>query len=88
MNTFGKGLTFDYLHPFIIIVFVIIILIFGGGVQDLIIQPRLSWDSLCSPGWPQTHDPPASGSHVLGLQSCTIIFTNLHFGILWTGPGD
>jgi hypothetical protein len=31
------------------------------------------WDrvSLCDPVWPQTSDPPASGSRVLGLQACT-----------------
>jgi hypothetical protein len=29
--------------------------------------------SLCSPGCPQTHNPPASASWVLGLQACTII---------------
>jgi hypothetical protein len=31
------------------------------------------WDrvSLCSPRWPQTHNPPASASCMLGLQACT-----------------
>jgi hypothetical protein len=26
--------------------------------------------SLCSPGWPPTHNLPASASRVLGLQEC------------------
>jgi hypothetical protein len=26
---------------------------------------------LCSPGWPQTHNPPALASWVLALQACT-----------------
>jgi hypothetical protein len=26
---------------------------------------------VCSPGWPQIHDPPVSCSQVLGLQACT-----------------
>lgn len=35
---------------------------------------------LCSPGWPRTHDPPASASQVLGIlmySSYTIIFVLL-----------
>jgi hypothetical protein len=31
--------------------------------------PRLTWNSLSSPGWPQGRDPPESTSRVLGLQS-------------------
>jgi hypothetical protein len=32
----------------------------------------LFWDSsLCDPGWPQTHDPPAWASWMLGLHECT-----------------
>jgi hypothetical protein len=27
---------------------------------------------LCSTGWPLTHDPPASASRILRLQTCTI----------------
>jgi hypothetical protein len=50
------------------------------------------WDRvlLCSPGWPQTHDPPASVSQVLGLEvwsPCPVIgfiLTSLHVeNILW-----
>jgi hypothetical protein len=43
-------------------------------------HPCLSWNSLCSPGWPRTHsvdqaglklrNPPASASRVLGLKAC------------------
>jgi hypothetical protein len=35
-------------------------------------QLRLVWESLCSPGWPWTCDPPASTSHVLPLQASTM----------------
>jgi hypothetical protein len=38
--------------------------------QGLIMQFRLVFNSLCSPGWPQTHTPPASASQVLELQAC------------------
>jgi hypothetical protein len=34
---------------------------------------QVAWYLLCSPGWPQTHDPHASDSRVLGLQACTIM---------------
>jgi hypothetical protein len=45
-----------------------------------------SWDmiSLFSPGWPRTHDSPASGFWMLGLQACTTtpgltsIFLSVH----------
>jgi hypothetical protein len=38
--------------------------------QGLAMLPRLSWNLLCSPGWPWTGDLPASGSGVLALQMC------------------
>ena len=35
-------------------------------------SPGCPWNSLCSPGWPQTHrDPLASAFQVLGLKVCT-----------------
>lgn len=33
------------------------------------------WVSLCSPGWPETWDPPASVSLVLTLQACLVVWT-------------
>jgi hypothetical protein len=37
------------------------------------------WNSLCRPGWPQTHrDPPASASQVLGLKVCITIPRRLY----------
>jgi hypothetical protein len=42
-------------------------------IQGLTIQSRLAQDLLCSPGWPGTHDPPASASQVLQLQLCAIM---------------
>jgi hypothetical protein len=33
--------------------------------------PEMAW--LCSPGWPQTQDPPASVSQVLEIQACTTL---------------
>lgn len=36
--------------------------------------PRLSWDSLCRPGWLRNHrDPPTSASQELGLNMCVTI---------------
>lgn len=37
-----------------------------------------------SPGWPQTHDPPASASLVLGLQACTLCYVILYYLFLKT----
>jgi hypothetical protein len=44
----------------------------GGLHQNSSVS--LCWDRvlLCSPGCPQTHNPPASASQVQGLQLCTI----------------
>jgi hypothetical protein len=39
--------------------------------QGLSTEPWLSWNSLCSPGWPQSHrDPSASAFQMLGLKAC------------------
>jgi hypothetical protein len=45
----------------------------GFSVQQL----KLSWNSLCRPGWPHTHrDLPASASRVMGLfiVFCFVLF--------------
>ena len=45
-----------------------------SGDMVSLCSPRLFWDSLCRPGWPQTHrDPPASSSQILELKVCTIM---------------
>jgi hypothetical protein len=44
---------------------------FGFGFWDRI--------SLCSPGWPQTLNSPASASWVLGLVACATHLAYLHF---------
>jgi hypothetical protein len=43
------------------------------------------WDqvSLCSPGWPQTCDPPTSASWVLGLQASTTTPSFSSFSLSW-----
>jgi hypothetical protein len=47
---------------------------FRLGVDSFLITYLLIWDklSLCSPGWPQTHDSVASPFWVLGLQAWAI----------------
>jgi hypothetical protein len=37
----------------------------------------LFWDrvSLCTPGWPWTHNPPASAFWILGFQACATMFS-------------
>jgi hypothetical protein len=46
------------------------------------------WDRvlLCSPGWSQTHNLPASTSRVVGLQACATMPCSLHFILIsgWT----
>jgi hypothetical protein len=37
--------------------------------QGLTLKPRMAWNLLCSPGWPQTCNPPASASQVLEIQT-------------------
>lgn len=60
--------------------FVIFVLFWGLG---LALQPQLSRDSLCSPGWPLTlSSPSASASSVLGLQACV---TRPSLGLLQKG---
>lgn len=40
--------------------------------QSLTIWPQMTWNSLCRPGWPWTHNnPPASASWVLEFKVCT-----------------
>ena len=56
---------------FLFVVIVVCFVMFFLG-QSFSMYPWLSWNSLCRPGWLQTHrDPPASvfASQVLGLQA-------------------
>lgn len=54
-------------EQFILFHFFVFVYLFRQGL----IYPRLSLNLLCSPGWPQTHDPLASTAWVLGLWMCT-----------------
>lgn len=44
-----------------------------GFLKHRLMQPRLALSSLCSWGWPWTHEPSASVSPVLGLQAYNTI---------------
>jgi hypothetical protein len=53
---------------------------FGFGLfclrQSLTVWPRLALNSLCSPGWAQTHDLPVSASQMLGLRCIPLYQTS------------